>query len=89
MENVNTQISAETRDKMHKLLDMVIDRNASGNATWFKFLGHVMMIQIDICDGEWKPFCECEYMDMFLDEEFSKFLGYPTWEEMEDRLCVK
>lgn len=47
-------MDAETREKIHKILDLVIDRNEGGNTTFFHFSGHVNVITVHLHNGEWE-----------------------------------
>lgn len=41
------------REKLHKILDLVLDLNEKNDAFMYLY-GHVNSITVDISDGEWK-----------------------------------
>lgn len=43
------------RAQIHRILDLVMDRNKGGNSAFFEFLGHVNGIRINFHEGEWSP----------------------------------
>lgn len=50
-----THIDNETREKLHALLDYVIDRQNTGSDTNFEFAPYVGMAQVGRCYGEYDP----------------------------------
>ena len=83
------KISAEDRERIHKILDMVLDRSETENGTWFRFSGHVLRVEVETCEGKWTPFCDQVTLGRYIGEEYSNLINEATWEEMEDALCLK
>lgn len=72
----------ETRAKIHKILDLVIDRNEGGNATFFEFVGHVYGVRVRLFQGKWKPDKDSQDFIHYTDNEWGWSL-----DEIEEELC--
>ena len=80
------KITTEQREHLHRILDLVLDRNEEQD-TFFKFFGHVNELEIYLYDGKWKLNSEVPY------KKFSKYLNsdFPeddSLEKMEAALCT-
>lgn len=62
-------MDAETRKKIHKILDLVIDRNESGKSTFFGYSGHINAVSVRIHEGEWKAGQACETHYAYIDNQ--------------------
>lgn len=60
-------MDAETREKIHKILDLVIDRNERGDATFFEFAGHTNEISVDMHAGAWIMDSPCMKMTSYIE----------------------
>ena len=47
------KITTEQREHLHRILDLVLDRNEEQD-TFFKFFGHVNALEIILYEGKWK-----------------------------------
>lgn len=43
------------RAQIHRILDLVMDRNEEGNTAFSEFIGHVNGIRINLHEGKWSP----------------------------------
>lgn len=59
-------MDANVREKIHKILDLVIDRNEGGDSTFFHFEGHVNEICVEKHEGKWFPNSKGEMLDTYL-----------------------
>ena len=73
------------REQIHRILDLVMDRNDGGNTTFFGFRGQVNGIEIELYEGEWS-FKNMNSVTMFhyLDSDCGHSL-----DELEAALCGK
>ena len=72
----------EVREKLHEILDLVLDRNEKGKTTFFYFSGHVNSVTVDAYDGEWEPDGVSATLYSFLGPESKKNL-----ERIAKQLC--
>ena len=59
-------MDTETREKIHKILDLVIDRNEGGDSTFFHFEGHTNQICVEKHEGKWFPNSNSEVLDSYI-----------------------
>lgn len=43
------------RKKLHKILDLAMEKNAGTPAVFFEFHGHINKLEVGICKNGWKP----------------------------------
>lgn len=73
------------RAQIHRILDLVMDRNNGGNTTFFEFNGHVNGISIYLHEGKWSPTNPASVtMNHYLDCD----CGY-SLDKLEAALCGK
>lgn len=80
------KITTEQREHLHRILDLVLDRNEEQD-TFFKFFGHVNGLEIKLYEGKWKWDSDVTY------KKFSNYLGRDfedddSLEKMEAALCT-
>jgi len=46
-------ITHEIRQRLHKILDLVLDLNQGPYTTWFEFSGHVNGFGVRLINGDW------------------------------------
>ena len=75
------------RAQIHRILDLVMDRNDGGNTTCFYFHGNTHGVEIIMYEGLWKNDPEADYgfMTAFLDRTD---IGIPLY-GLEAALCGK
>ena len=73
------------RKQIHRILNLVMDRNYGGNTTFFSFIGQVNGIRIELYEGEWS-FENADSVTMihYLDSD----CGYAL-DKLEAALCGK
>ena len=87
IEKAQKHQKAAQRAKVHRILDLAMDRNDGGNTTCFYFQGNTLGVEIVMYEGLWKNDPEAEYgfMTAFLDRtDIGKSL-----DELEAALCGK
>lgn len=77
------KITTEDRERLHRILDAVIDRNESGKSSFFDYSGHVSVVVAELYDGEWSPKDEPVRYFSFIGRDC---LG-DTLEAMEKAVC--
>ena len=74
------KITTEQREHLHRILDLVLDRNEEQD-TFFEFFGHVNELEIRLCEGKWKWDSDVTY------KKFSNYLDFNF--EDEKILCLE
>ena len=86
IEKAQKHQKAAQRAQVHRILDLVMDRNEGGKTTFFEVVAHVNGVRIVIYDGKWKTNQEKEpeIMIAYLDSDFGE-----TLDDLEAALCGK
>ena len=42
------------REKLHKILDLILDLNENGNDSFMYLYGHTQDLTVDVTDGKWE-----------------------------------
>jgi hypothetical protein len=60
------------REKLHEILDLVLDLNEQGKTAFFEYAGHVEKVSVRVYEEGWKPYADATYeANIYVDEEMS------------------